>query len=88
MPAGDPFPAPADRQQDIPLLWFGVHGVPERVVGVVLEGHAGGGVPLGVFLAKALLGVGPEPQLLPLPQLHDQDVCKSTRLSERAAGEK
>lgn len=78
LPAGKPFPIPANRQQDIPLLRFGVHRVPQRVVGVVLEGHAGRGVPLGVFLAKALLGIGSQPQLLPLPQLHNQDVCKST----------
>lgn len=88
LPAGKPFPVPADRQQDIPLLRFGVHRVPQRVVGVVLEGHAGRGVPLGVFLAKALLGIGSQPQLLPLPQLHNQDVCKSTCPFEKAAEEK
>lgn len=62
--------------------------MPQGVVGVVLEGHAGRGVPLGVLLAKALLGVGSQPQLLPLPQLHNQDVWKSTHPCEKAAEEK
>ena len=41
-----------------PLLRLGVEGVPERVVRIVLERHAGRRVPLGVLLGEALLGVG------------------------------
>lgn len=49
--------------------------MPQRVVRVVLKGYACRGVPLGVLLAKALLGIGSQSQLLALPQLHNEDVC-------------
>lgn len=49
--------------------------MPQRVVRVILEGYACCGVPLGMLLAKALLGISSESQLLALPQLHDEDVC-------------
>lgn len=57
-----------------PLFWFGIHGVPQRVVWVILKGDTSRGVPLGMLLAKALLGIGSQPQLLTLPQLHNEDV--------------
>lgn len=65
--------------QDIPLLWFGVHGVPQRIVWVVLKGDTGRGIPLGMLLAKALLGIGSQPQLLALTQLHNEDVCRKAQ---------
>lgn len=49
--------------------------MPQRVVRVILEGYTCCGVPLGVLLAKALLGISSESQLLALPQLHNEDVC-------------
>lgn len=49
--------------------------MPQRVVWVVLERYACCGVPLGMLLAKALLGIGSQSQLLALPQLHNEDVC-------------
>ncbi len=41
-----------------PLFRLRVERVAEGVVRVVLEGDAGGRVPLGVLLGEALLGVG------------------------------
>lgn len=63
------------NRQDPPFLWLGVHRVPQGIVGVIFESHPRSRVPLGVFLAKALFGVGAQPQLLALPQLDDEDVC-------------
>ena len=59
-----------------PLLGLGVEGVPESVIGVVLEGDAGRGVPLGVLLGEALLGVGLDLEDLALAQLDDEDVVR------------
>lgn len=79
---------------DVPLLWLWVHRVPQRVVWVVLKGHPCCGVPLGVLLAEALLGVGSQLQLLALPQLHNQDVYRKAsvrrlmRRNERAGWHK
>ena len=55
--------------------------MPQRVVWVVLKGYACCGVPLGVLLAKALLGIGSQLQLLALPQLHNQDVYRKAHAS-------
>lgn len=65
--------------------------MPQRVVRVVLEGHPRRGVPLGVLLAEALLGVRPEPQLLALTKLHQYDVygvlVKDARRTRTEGGE-
>lgn len=55
-----------------PLLWLGVHGVPQGSVGIVFKSHPCRRVPLRTCLAKALLGTGAESQLLALAQL-DQE---------------
>ena len=57
-----------------PLIGLGIEGVSEHVVRIVLEAHPGGGIPLGVLLREALLGVGPDLELLALAQLDDEDV--------------
>lgn len=57
-----------------PLIGLGEERVTHLVVGIVLEGHSGCWVPLGVFLAEAFLGVGAQLEFLALSQFHDENL--------------
>lgn len=67
---------------NIPLLGSWVHRVPQSIIWVVLKGHPGCWVPLGVFLPKTFLSVCAEPQFLTFTKLHNQNVCivESTKM--------
>lgn len=62
------------KKWHIPFFRTGVHCVSQRIIWVILEGHPCCRVPLGVFLAEALLGVRSESELLTLSELNQQDV--------------
>lgn len=62
--------------QSIPFLRLGIHRVPKCVVWIIFKSYPCSGVPLGMLLAKALLGIGSKSQLLALPQLDNKDVCR------------
>lgn len=66
---------PGKTEQNLPFFGSWEHRVPQCIVRVVLKGHPRRGVPLGVLLAEALLGVGSESQLLALAKLHEKNVC-------------
>lgn len=60
--------------------------MPQGIVGIVFKRHPRGRVPLGMLLAKALLGIGAQSQLLALSQLDDEDVCGERRESVKGQG--
>lgn len=70
----------------LPFLWFGIYCVPQGIVGIVFKSHPRSRVPLGMLLAKALLGIGAQSQLLALSQLDDEDVCGERRESVKGQG--
>lgn len=67
---------------NVPLLGSRVHRVPQSIIWVVLKGHPGCWVPLGVFLPKTFLSVCAKPQFLTFTKLHNQNVCivESTKM--------
>lgn len=50
--------------------------MPQGIVRIIFKSHPCSWVPLGMLLAKALLGIGSKSQLLALSQLDNQDVCR------------
>lgn len=57
-----------------PLVRLGEERVAHLVVRVVLEGNAGGGIPLRVLLPESFLGVCAQLQFLALSQLHNKNL--------------
>merc|ERR1712037_677872 len=57
-----------------PLIRLGIEGVPQSIVGVILKTHSCSWIPLGMLLCEAFLSIGPYLELLPLPQLYNQNV--------------